>query len=415
MDELKSIGRYHIEAPLFQSATSNGYRAKDTVLNRTVTLRVFKQELLKKSRTRSRLLESLQLAADLVHPHIIWVWDLGEIDGHIYSAERFIEGKNLDELLIVKQRKSWEQALPAFRQIAQAVQFAHQRDVIHGNIDPSSLVLSADLGAALSGFGLFQVFYPDQELTKFSDQAGLARLLISMVSGRADLPGEFDLEEFWPLSAPRLVIKALGRALGFTDEWQYPSVEEFASDVNRLAGLPQPTLSLEEIERLEEEETQWQKAREEARQAAEQAARQEALEAARREINEQIQLTRDNDSDEVEQLSPEETDNEESPETQPSSFTSKETAGESASIPGEDAMLAAENVETDSTDVQEDDEITQQIETPELHEIPAPQSNNVGSLGNKRKILWIFLILLAILAVVAITWVILNGFVLPVF
>ncbi len=407
MEEIKSIGRFVVETHLQHSNTSDTYKARDTVLNRVVTLRVFNPELIKKSRTRSLLLQTLQKLTDLVHPHINWVWDMGETEGRIFAAERYVDGQTLDELIQSKQRKTWAEALPAFRQIAQAVQFAHQRDIIHGSITPASLSFSDDLGAVIAGFGYTQVFYPESEITKFTDQAGLARLLIMMVSGRTDLPGEFELSEYWPLSAPRLVIKALGRALGFTDEWQYPSIDEFAQDVNHLAGLPQPSLSSKELAALQAEEKQWIKAQEEARQAAEQAARMEALEAARKEINEQIQLARDEGEESLNGMESKREDD------------ALMDSGKSAADPDEIAPVGETSEEAVQSDVEAIivQDLNGSLQTdPSTKPTPAPVPlPDKEKPRKKRNRVWlVILFIFAVLVIITLAWILTNGLVLPV-
>ncbi len=276
------------------------YRGVDTVVKRTVILRVFKPDGLKDQRIRSQLVQSLQRLAELVHPHIAWVWDIGEETGRIFSAERFVEGALLEDILRDERRLPWEKAYSIFRQTAQALEFAHERSVFHGDLTPNQITISPEHGAVVEGFGLHQVF-AEAPINRQSDQQALARLLIRMVSGpvpdsaeeyfraeknlRADAPFLAN----WPLGIPRLIEEPLRRALGLHPAGPYVSMNEFVIAILEKASQPQPALSAEEIAFLQAEEDALQAAREADRKAAEEAVRQLALEDARREINEQFQ------------------------------------------------------------------------------------------------------------------------------
>jgi hypothetical protein len=290
LGEITSLGRFRLDVLLRKTQQADIYRGLDTVLKRTVVLRVFKPAWLTDQRVRVRLLEALQNSADLVHPHIAWVWDLGEELGRIFSAERFVEGQLLEEILLRERRLPWEKAYLIFRQAAQALDFAHEHEVVHGGLQINHVILSMEHGVVVDGFGLRHVFYPDAATTRLTDQQALAQLLLQLITGAAIHAEGSPLPMRWPLSFPRLVEEPLKRALGIHPLGPFSSVNEFALNVKEAAERPQPPLAEDEIALLQLEEQELQAAREADRKAAEEAERQKALEDARREINEQLQL-----------------------------------------------------------------------------------------------------------------------------
>jgi serine/threonine protein kinase len=394
MEANKLLGRYAIEKPLISSEYASVYLATDTVVNRKVRLNVFDPKRIKKKSLRTALYQALQQAADLVHPHIAWVWDLGDEEGVIYAAERYIDGPTIKQVLQINQRMTWDEAYPVFRQAAQALEFAHTRKVLHGNLSPVNLILSPELGAVVLNFGLHEVFNPNSECTRYSDQADLARLLITMISSLTEFTEEPNLEEIWPLSAPMLVTGAIRRALCIDPAGPYASIEEFATVVSELASRPQPPLTPEQIQRMAADEARWRDAQEKARQAAEEAARQEALEAARKEINEQIQRA----MDESTKLDQDQSEEAETP--------SEENPAEGAIQSSQETKQPAEDTRTESPDK----ETIETASAPQTEDTLASPPKTATRKSKRRAVAWIIAILLVLLLVAAIIWAYLSGF-----
>jgi serine/threonine protein kinase len=293
MKELTSLSRYQVGA--LQRSTENAdlYSGIDTVLNRSVSLRVFTEARVQDVRLRKQLAQSLQRVAELVHPHIAWVWETGEEDGILFSVERNLSGRLLSDHLTNDRRYSWEDGFRYFRHLCQAIQFAHGRKIVHGDISSSNVLISDEHGAVLLGFGLAQVFTGSTALVENDDQAGLARLLLVMLTGHVD-PLTFSANTFeWPFAVPVLVREPILRGLGLHPQGFYYNVEEFLESIEEQASLPQPAFSPAELVRMQAEKDAYEKTFEAARQAREDAGRQEALAAARREIGEEIQKALD--------------------------------------------------------------------------------------------------------------------------
>jgi serine/threonine protein kinase len=132
------------------------YEAYDTTKDRTVALKILRPELSCDERFRSRFQRESHAAAMLEDPHVIPIYDWGEIGGSLYIDMRLVRGQDLHELL---RRGPLEpaRAVGIIRQVASALDAAHARGLIHRDIKPQNILLtSADDFAYLIDFGIAQ-------------------------------------------------------------------------------------------------------------------------------------------------------------------------------------------------------------------------------------------------------------------
>jgi serine/threonine protein kinase len=398
MKELTSLSRYQLGTLQYTTENADLYSGTDTVLNRSVCLRIFKEARVRDVRLRNQLSQSLQRATELVHPHIAWIWETGEEDGILFSVERSLSGQFLSDRLANDRRLSWEDAFRYFRHLSQAIQFAHGRKMIHGDINSTNVMLSDEHGAVLMGFGLTQVFAGSIVLSENDDQAGLARLLLVMLTGRTD-PVTFTTNTFeWPFAVPMLVREPILRGLGNHPQGFYYNVEEFFEAVEEQASLPQPDLPAAEITRMQVEEDAYEKTFEAARQAREDAKRQEALAAARKEIGDEIQKALD------EHLSIEQ---ELTDPAQPGSAEQSESMVHENAAPQALVEATTETAPSEPVKVVEEPSLIA-VENPEQITFKPVESAQPQKPQKKRRkilvYLLIILILVAILAVLAWVW-----------
>ena len=100
MINLPYLGHYQIEAHLGSGRYTDVYRAIDTVRKRTVALKVFKANLSPGKQPLWQYLKHAQGATDLDHPHIAWIWEIGEEKGIFFLVERFVNGPPLEKILL---------------------------------------------------------------------------------------------------------------------------------------------------------------------------------------------------------------------------------------------------------------------------------------------------------------------------
>ena len=131
------------------------YRAVDSTLDRVVALKVLAPYYAHDSAFIQRFFREARVAAKLKHPNILAVYDVGEVDGFIYIAMEFMEGRTLLELLKSRTTPlSIDKAIRMTSQIAGALEYAHSQGVIHRDVKPSNILLTRNLDALLSDFGI---------------------------------------------------------------------------------------------------------------------------------------------------------------------------------------------------------------------------------------------------------------------
>jgi ABC-type branched-subunit amino acid transport system substrate-binding protein/streptogramin lyase len=143
---------YHIESLVGRGGMGVVYRAADLSLDRPVALKLIAPELAQDERFRARFLKEQRLAAALDHPNVVPIHDAGEHDGQLYLAMRFVEGSDLKTLLgggLEPQR-----ALELLAQIADALDAAHRRGLVHRDVKPGNVLVDEDGHAYLTDFGI---------------------------------------------------------------------------------------------------------------------------------------------------------------------------------------------------------------------------------------------------------------------
>src|SRR5438093_8638851 len=147
------LGGYRIVESLGSGGTSVVYRAEHVRLGRPAALKLLAPGL-GEADFSERFLRESQLAASLDHPSIVPVYDAGEEDGLLYIAMACVEGSDLKTLLAEEGRLPTRRALRIVGQIASALDAAHARGLVHRDVKPANVLVTADDRAYLSDFGV---------------------------------------------------------------------------------------------------------------------------------------------------------------------------------------------------------------------------------------------------------------------
>src|SRR5262249_31232393 len=126
---------------------------EDLRLKRKVALKLLSPTLAEDEAFRERFLVESELAASLDHPNIVPVYAAGDASEQLFIAMRYVEGSDLKQLLR-DEPLSVERTIEVCGQVAQALDFAHERGLVHRDVKPSNVLLDARGHVYLADFGL---------------------------------------------------------------------------------------------------------------------------------------------------------------------------------------------------------------------------------------------------------------------
>jgi tRNA A-37 threonylcarbamoyl transferase component Bud32 len=150
----RKFGKFEIEAELGQGAMGKVYRALDPLLERRVALKTISPSLLSSQEALKRFRREARLAAQLQHPNIVTIFEVGEVEGTHYIAMEFVEGMELGEALSPPGRLGVEQKVRMVVDICRGLAFAHRMGVIHRDVKPANIRLTRDGTVKILDFGI---------------------------------------------------------------------------------------------------------------------------------------------------------------------------------------------------------------------------------------------------------------------
>src|SRR5215216_3008326 len=151
------VAGYRLEELLGRGGMGAVYRAEDLRLGRKVALKLLISDLAENERFRERFLRESKIAASLDHAHIVPIYAAGEADGQLFLAMRFVEGYDLRTLIAREAPLQPRRALRLLEQVADALDAAHERGLIHRDVKPANVLIAERSGREhcyLADFGL---------------------------------------------------------------------------------------------------------------------------------------------------------------------------------------------------------------------------------------------------------------------
>lgn len=320
MTDQKYLGNYELQEPFGSNSFFEWRRAIDVARKRPVIIKILKLDSANERKRAQLFWERAQFASELVHPHLAWTWEAGEIDGQYFLAERFVEGPSLRQVLNKDSKLTKENAQAIISQIARGLDFVHEKGFFHGNVKPENIIINPELGAILTDVGpsiSLQAITPrwasviDNETAPYtapeiwkgsspsskSDQYSLACIFAEMLCGEQTFGAasinaikEKHLAAFqaplsWAACIPWPTAHAILRALESDTFKRFPDLESFSQAPQTIVEEIRANPQLKEEADLQLQA--WQAAQQKAQQDAEEAARIEALEKAKQEIEEE--------------------------------------------------------------------------------------------------------------------------------
>ncbi|MEV4442031.1 serine/threonine-protein kinase [Streptomyces sp. NPDC049577] len=138
----RQIAAYRVESELGRGGMAVVYRARDLRLDRTVALKLLAPELARNDTFRRRFAHESRVAAAIDHPHIVPVFEAGEVEGVLYIAMRYVPGQDLRALLDREGPLPFDTACRIAGQVASALDAAHAHDLVHRDVKPGNILVA---------------------------------------------------------------------------------------------------------------------------------------------------------------------------------------------------------------------------------------------------------------------------------
>lgn len=203
--------RYRLVAPLGEGGMAAVYRGRDLRLNRDVAIKILRDELTLDPAFLARFNREAQFVASLSHPNIVNVYDVGEDNGTHFIVMEFIRGRTLKEAIETEGKLTCQRAVSIMVPILEALGYAHGKGLIHRDVKPQNILLTADGTPRLADFGIAHLadgsttrtaailgsaeyLSPEQsrgeEGTELSDIYACGVVLYEMLSGKPPFVGQ---------------------------------------------------------------------------------------------------------------------------------------------------------------------------------------------------------------------------------
>lgn len=159
------LGRFELQAELGDGAFGYVFRAYDPKLDRTVAVKILRSGSLADETEIDRFFHEARSAAQLQHPGIVALYECGRTEDDVcFLVAEYVDGHTLENRL-QSNRMEPQQAATWVAELADALQFAHDRDVIHRDIKPSNIILDTAQRPHITDFGLAKRLVADQTMT----------------------------------------------------------------------------------------------------------------------------------------------------------------------------------------------------------------------------------------------------------
>jgi serine/threonine kinase PknH len=165
------FGPYYLKRLIGAGGFGEVYEAEDTVKDRIVALKLLPEAMSKDDVFRKRMKREAHAAGRLQEPHVVPIHDYGEIDGLLYVDMRLIDGADLHSVLADQGPLDPARAVAIVRQVAAALDAAHEIGVMHRDVKPENILITRDDFAYLVDFGLATAA-SDERLTQMGTMVG---------------------------------------------------------------------------------------------------------------------------------------------------------------------------------------------------------------------------------------------------
>ncbi len=211
---IKQLGRYEVIRELGQGAMGVVYQAKDPLIDRVVAIKTINLGLAQegKDEYEGRFYQEAKAAGRLNHPNIVTIYDVGKSGEVAYIAMEFLQGRELREIMNDVGLLPVDHVLDIVAQVASGLAYAHEYDIVHRDVKPSNIMVIRDGHVKITDFGIARMasagvrtqtgmvlgspkyMSPEQVMGKALDQRSdifsLGVMLYEMLTGNAPFNGE---------------------------------------------------------------------------------------------------------------------------------------------------------------------------------------------------------------------------------
>ncbi|MFO7900881.1 MAG: DUF2341 domain-containing protein [Planctomycetota bacterium] len=189
------LAGYRLVAKIGEGGMGAVYKAIQLSMDRPVALKVLPQRLARNAQYVERFVREARAAARLNHPNIVQVYDAGEASGHYFIAMEFVDGRSVAEMMAAEGRVPGRAALEIARDVARALQSAHDAGIIHRDVKPDNILVAANGTPKLSDLGIArEQRKTERRLTQAGVPMGTPDYISpEQVRGEQDVDGRADI------------------------------------------------------------------------------------------------------------------------------------------------------------------------------------------------------------------------------
>jgi TolB-like protein/tRNA A-37 threonylcarbamoyl transferase component Bud32 len=165
----RTISHYEMHEQLGQGGMGRVYKAYDTMLDRTVVLKLLAPELMSEEESRKRFLREARLASALDHPNICTIFEIAEVDNQYFIAMQYLPGKTLKKVIGGKPL-GLDSVFSIGLQVGDALAGAHAKGIVHRDIKSSNIIITARGHAKVLDFGLAKLLTEKGRAEKIEKQ-----------------------------------------------------------------------------------------------------------------------------------------------------------------------------------------------------------------------------------------------------